>query len=279
MNKFNDIIDELRFFKKQVDVIVANYQKTDKERKETYSEKFYETERAKNLAAAQVKLAEAQRSARFNINRIIKEIQQGLKEWVSTPITKSSLDMLVALDSMNVTLTATELETLAETVPNNYFAGKMIEHLANKNKITSYRFSQIKIDDYTSALSRVIGSSEMFIKNYCGEKHPFCYELFGKENPPTSKTFVAIAGAGTVFESNSFLYASSLWSGGSIPDSKQRKELTKANEAALDKIFSGCKDEDSFQKKMDEVLFEAPYLKEKIELSKYSKYLSDEPNT
>ena len=168
MNRFDEILNQLRRHKEKIDKIVSHYRRSCAEKQEQYSEPYYKLEQAKLLGTARGNILGEQEDTRHSINLIIEEIQDDLKKWVQTPVQKSSLDLLVTLDTMGISLSETELEALADSLPNNYFAGRLIQHLAEKNKITSFkRFSKTSLDDYVGALKSVISACCRCLRFIC----------------------------------------------------------------------------------------------------------------
>ena len=274
MNRFDEILNQLRRHKEKVDKIVSHYRGKCAEMEERLSTTYYQLEQAKILGTARGEIESAQYETRHSINLIVEEIQDDLRTWVQKPVQKSSLDLLVTLDTMGISLTESELEALADSLPNNYFAGRLIQHLAKKNKITSFkRFSKTPLDDYVGALKSVIGACDLFVNNYISESAPFPYELFTAENHPQNDKLVASAATCNVLKGGSILYAALLWGDG-VPNSSAKTRLSEADRAALDRLYSGCQTDNDFSRMTDKILVEAPALKELIELSpRYSKYL------
>ena len=274
MNRFDEILNQLRRHKEKIDKIVSHYRRSCAEKQEQYSETYYKLEQAKLLGTARGNILGEQEDTRHSINLIIEEIQDDLKKWVQTPVQKSSLDLLVTLDTMDIPLSETELEALADSLSNNYFAGRLIQHLAEKNKITSFkRFSKTPLDDYVAALRSVVAACDLFVDNYVGDSAPFPYELFSDSNRPKYDKLVASAATCNILEGGSILYAALLWGDG-VPNSSIKTKLTEADTAALDRLYSGCRNDDDFSRKTAQIVNEAPALKELIELSpRYSKFL------
>lgn len=276
MNRFNEILNQLRRHKEKIDAIVSNYRRRCTEMEERLSTNYYQLEQAKLLGTARGEIESAQYETRHSINLIVEEIQDDLKKWAQTPVQKSSLDLLVTLDTMGVPLSESELEALADSLPNNYFASKLIQHLAKKNKITSFqRFSKTSLDDYVKSLREVISACDLFINNYIGESAPFPYELFTDGNRPQSNKLVAIASTCNVLMGGSILYAVLLWGDGA-PNSSIKTKLSDSDTAALDRLYSGCQTDNDFSRKTEQIMAEAPALKELIALSpRYSKFMKD----
>lgn len=274
MNQFDEILKVLNLHKQKVDVIIAKYRRVCQEKQEKFSESYYKIECAKVLGESRSDFKAAQYNTRQSVNEIIEIIQGNLEEWVQKPVQKSSLDLLVTLDTMGISLTESELEALADSMPNNYFAGRIIEHLAKKNKINTFqKFSRVGLDGYISALKEVVGASEFFIRNYLGQTAPFPYELFDDSNRPTTNTLVSSAAGCSVLRGGSLLYAAVLWDG-SIPNSNKKYELTEADKASLNRLYDGCNTDDDFSHMTKKILHEAPHLREMLVLSpQYSKYL------
>ncbi len=276
MNRFDEILNQLRRHKEKIDKIVSHYRRSCAEKQEQYSETYYKLEQAKILGTARGNILGEQEDTRHSINLIIEEIQDDLKKWVQTPVQKSSLDLLVTLDTMGISLSETELEALADSLPNNYFAGRLIQHLAEKNKITSFkRFSKTSLDDYVAALRSVVAACDLFVDNYIGDSAPFPYELFSDSNRPKYDKLVASAATCSVLEGGSILYAALLWGDG-VPNSSIKTKLSDSDRAALDRLYSGCRNDDDFSRKTAQIVNEAPALKELIALSsRYSKFMKD----
>ena len=268
MNDFSSMWLSLDVHRDKVNKIIKEFREADKKNKERYSDSFYQEQHKELVEKYKEKIAGEKDRVTDTINTYIENMQDTLQKWIAAPLPESRLNLLNLIMGSGLKLNRAEFEVLSGYVGNNYFGRKILSALAEKEGIHIESTPDISV--YERLLKDCISSADVFISGFYGTMPE--WELVPSN---TSKYVVNAAAAGSPIKDGCALHKAALfWDGSSVPCSKTK--ISSEDREILQKLYSGCNDDNAKATRTKELLSETPELKETLELTEYKQYISEE---
>ena len=269
MNTFSAILNSLEVHRNKVDKLITEFRKQDASNRATFSDAYYKTSHEELVSKYKEKIAAEKSRASETVNLHIDNIQTSLNNWICSPISESTVNLLLLIKSSGMKLSMAEVEALEGKVGNSYFGNRLVTQLAQENGVSLPR-ERASLDVYERALKNCISASSIIVGGYYGD--PVEKSLMPNNVSPHIAAAAAV-GAPLQPES-SFEKAALLWDGEKVPAPKTR--LTADDTDIIDNMFSDCRGDDiKIGQKMNRILQESPELSDVMKLSKYRQYVQD----
>lgn len=269
MNTFLAILNSLHVHQNKIDKLIAEFRQQDTRNKDTYSDAYYKASYDELVSKYKEKIAAEKSRASETINLHIDNIQTSLNNWICSPISESTVNLLLLIKSSGMKLSMAEVEALEGKVGISYFGNRLLEEIAQENGVT-LPHGRASLDVYERALRDCIAAASVIVGGYYG--NPVEKSLV--PNNVGLHIAVAAASGAPLRPGSSFEKAALLWDGEKVPAPKTR--LTADDTDIIDNMFSDCRgDEIKIGQKMNRILQESPELSDVMKLSKYSKYISE----
>lgn len=264
MNRFSEIFEVLLYHKNEIDKIIRNYRKKDQKNREIYSDAMCDKLHEENLIDAKSSFDIRQHTTAVRINQIFDDLQNELKAWVNTPISRDQLSLISTLLSLDVKLSAGELQALESSLGNNYFAHKLAQKLAEASGLKGFK-AKYNLDHYTTMLKSVRNDAEIFIIAYCGDIKNYTPELLNVKDFINAKQLsYAAADAKCLKADSSIMAASLIWSGDCIPCS-HKISLTSSEKENLEQMFAGCSTDAAKASRAKQLVQQMPLMRDVLE--------------
>lgn len=269
MNTFSAILNSLQVHQNKIDKLIAEFRQQDTRNKDTYSNTYYRASHKELVEKYREKIAAEKSRASETVNLHIDNIQTSLNNWICSPISESTANLLLLIKSSGMKLSTAEVEALEGKVGKSYFGSRLLEQIAQENGVTLLHV-RTSLDVYERALKDCVSSASIIINGYYGS--PFEESLMPNS---VSRHIAAAAAVGAPLRpGSSFEKAALLWSGEGIPEPKTR--LIADDTDIIDNVFRDCQgDEIKIGQKMNLILKESPELTDIMKLSKYRKFISE----
>lgn len=268
MNDFSSIWLSLDIYRDKINSIVNEYRTADEKNRETYSVTYYKEEHAKLIAKYRDEIAREKEKIEDTLNTYFVNIQTALNKWISAPLPESKINMLYLVMQSGLKLNRAELEVLQGSVGNNYFGNRILSALAERDGILVKK--GYGLETYERILKDCISSVDVFVCGFYGSNP--AWELVPDN---VNKHIVTAAAAGTSLKDGCTLHkAALLWDGSSVPCSKTK--ISSEDREILQKLYSGCNDDNAKVARTKELLSETPELKETLQLTEYGRFIPEE---
>ena len=162
------VIDTIRDGQKKIDLVLYDYKKKISELSSQYKPEFIEELTGTYQDTARMQIEDIRDDCKTAFNHAFGEIRAAVQSWVAEPIPGAVAGLLDDIRKNNLQLSNNELIALSEQCGSSYFAMRVLEQIASKQKVMFPHFESL--DELNKMLTTVESLSRDAIANYAGQE-------------------------------------------------------------------------------------------------------------